>query len=108
MRVELRTSAEVHAFEREMNRKESGRYQESQENRERARSVRENRDRAELRSRMASMSPLGRDFARQAIERNNQRSTNSYDPGFHLDAFNNDSSNRDAHRSERTGWKPRK
>lgn len=107
-KVELRTGSEVHAFEREVNAKECSRYERYQEGREAAFADIQGRNRSDLRASMRNMSEFGRDFARAAIEQNNQKTLGSFDPGFHLEAFHYDASNRAGECSERTDWKRRK
>ena len=57
---------------------------------------------------MEGMSNYGRDFAREAIDRGNNKRLQTREVGFHLDVFSNDSSNREVHRDERTQWRGRK
>jgi len=52
--------------------------------------------RSELRRQMQSMSPRGRDFARLAIERTNNRARPRFEPGNHMVALEYNDSNHDA------------
>jgi hypothetical protein len=61
--------------------------------------------RGELQERMKSMSNLGRDFARLAIQRGNQMERPRFKGEVHFEAFSMDSGNRGGHCDERTGWK---
>lgn len=110
-KVELRTVREVRALEREMNTRERARAEEHIMREESAfRAGREER-RSELASAMVRMSPYGRDFARHVMkamdERRHQR-RHIPDPGFFVEAFSQDSSNREAHFDASTGWQRRK
>lgn len=107
-KVELRTMQERERFEREVNRAESARAGLHREREDRAFAGYREAQRSELRSRMAHMSPLGRDFAMAAIKANNERRSKSADPGFNMEIVHMDSQNRTDYRDERTGWKPRR
>jgi hypothetical protein len=108
MRVELRNMAEKDAFEREVNRTEYARHQRMTEGRQMAFGEIQRRNRAELRTRMESMSTFGRDLARLAMDRTNNKPVGRFDAGFHIDSSHNNASNREGERSERTGWRTRK
>jgi hypothetical protein len=105
---ELRTIHEVRAFENRMNREERARWERHQEAEHNAWSAAEKERRAQLRAEMQHMSAAGRDFARYAMEQNDRRPRENFDPGFRIAVFSDDASNREAHRSERTGWAGRK
>jgi hypothetical protein len=109
-RVELRTAAEIRHFEREMNRRERSRGEDVRSREEQHWGAQKAASRSELFQAMRGMSNEGRDYARYAIEQGNQRRHRlaSYDPGFHIEAFSQDASNREAHSDSRTGWKGRK
>lgn len=107
-KVELRTVHEVRKFEREVNGKERARWDEHRERVARAAEESTRARRSELLDAMQHMSPYGRDFARQAMDANDRKSAGSYDAGFHIEAFSQDSSNRAPHRDERTGWRARR
>lgn len=98
-RIELRGAAEVRRFERAVNRHEFSRAMRVAENRQKLRESRERDNRSELRQRMQSMSRFGRDVARTAMQRNDQRPRESAkDPGFHSDVYSNDRSSREPSR----------
>lgn len=107
-KVELRTVREVRALEREMNVRERARFEEAQYREEQAFSAEQRERRAELRQMMRHMTPAGRALAEEAMRQNDERPRKSYDPNFHVEAFSQDSSNREAYRDERTGWRGRK
>jgi hypothetical protein len=68
-------------------------------------------NRSDLYMAMQSMSPKERDLARAAIEQTNGEQRffeRNYDPGSHLQHAEFDSSNREAHNDERTGWRDRR
>lgn len=81
-RVEARGGAELRRFEREMNQREKDRHDDHIERRER---VYEPQIKAAREDLMRSLkTDFGRQLAREAIERNNQRSrTRNYEAGFH-------------------------
>ncbi len=107
-KVELRTISEIQRFERNMNTQlrveaeqiQGRRYGISEETRRERHSA--------LRQDMARMSRYGREFARAAIERANRGERRNTDPGFHVEVLHQDQSNREAHRDERTNWRPRR
>jgi hypothetical protein len=103
-KVELRTVGERDRFERQQNHRENQTHAEFLENRERTYSEVEKQNRSDLRARMQSMSNLGRDFARLAMEKSNQKPRWRFDAGFHIETNHQDASSR-GERSERTGWK---
>ena len=107
-RVELRTVHEVRKFEAEVNQRERAASDQHLSVREKQFSEKQAANRRELRTAMEGMSNYGRDFAREAIERGNNKRPQTREVGFHLDVFSNDSSNREVHRDERTQWKGRK
>ena len=106
-KLELRTLPEKDRFEREQNQRENQKHAEFMELRERQYSQVERQNRSDLFARMSSMSNLGRDFARMAMERNNQKARPRFDAGFHLSVNHDDARNR-GESSERTGWRKRK
>lgn len=107
-KVELRNQRERDRFERERNAHENAKEAIYRENRERVYSEVERQNRSDLRARMATMSNLGRDFARLAMERSNHKPRPRFDAGFHLEANHLDASNRAGECSERTGWRRKK
>lgn len=107
-RRELRTVNEVRSFERHVNLKDRVEWEQRQAIREQQFSEQQSANRRELRSAMERMSQRGRDFAELAMRRNNDRKKAQFHDGFFVEAFSQDSSNRDAYRDERTGWKGRR
>ena len=107
-RVELRTVHEVRKFEAEVNQREHAASDQHLSAREKQVSEKQAANRRELRTAMDGMSNYGRDFAREAIDRGNNKRLQTREVGFHLDVFSNNSSNREVHRDERTQWKGRK
>lgn len=83
-RIEVRGGAELRRFEREMNQREKDRHENHIERRER---VYEPQIKAAREDLLRSIrTPLGREIALAAIERNNRRSrTSNYESGFHRD-----------------------
>lgn len=107
-RVELRTTAEVRRFERDVNRAEAERHDGAQVREEGFYAGFKAQQRAELRAAMARMSPAGRDFAREAMRANDERPRGRFDAGFYVESFSVDSSNREPQRDESTGWRTKK
>lgn len=98
-RIELRSAAEVRRFESHMDRIEYAHAERRAERLQALREARESENRSELFHRMQSMSARGRAIARAAIERNNAKpSARASAPGFHVDVYSNDRSNRDESR----------
>lgn len=67
-------------------------------------------NRRELRSLMESMSPQERDLAMAAIEEGNKAQlffNQNYDPGFHIEAWEYEMSNRRPHNDAETNWRDR-
>ena len=108
--VYLRTTSEVRSFERQMNQRERERYFQHKEKVDGNFAPILSARRRELYSRMQQMSEAGRDFARTAIRDSDERpSVNTrFDPGFHIEAFSNNSSNRAEWRDRDTGQRGRK
>lgn len=104
-KVELRTIPEIEKFEREMNRKFHAEAEQHHENEARVFGEIRAQLRSELRQRMQTMSALGRDFARAAMEANDRRPRKSSDTGFHLQVLHFNASNREPFR-EGKGYKP--
>lgn len=107
-RRELRTIQEVRAFQKEYNKRAGEEHEVRQGIKEAQFSENQARHRSDLRVAMMSMSRYGRDFARLAMEVNDKRRKSQPAPVGYFEAFENDASNRDAHRDELTGWRPRK
>jgi hypothetical protein len=101
-RVELRSAADVRRFEKYMTKVEYARASRRVEMHQQQREQRESLTRSELRRLMPSMTEFGRQVARTAMARNdNKPRERAHDPGFHLEAFSYDRSNRDESRDER-------
>jgi len=107
-RVELRTVDQVRKFEREMNQREGERHDAAQSAEQGYYSEVQRRNRAELRAAMQHMTPAGREFALEAMRRNDEHPRSRFDPGFRVEIFSEDASNRQEYRDERTGWRARK
>lgn len=86
-RVELKTVREIRAFERQMNMSEHSKHEASREKDSRACEAARTQLRGELRMAMQGMSNEGRDFARLAMERTNNRKKERFDAGFRVEAF---------------------
>lgn len=107
-RIELRTVAERDRFEREVNVKERTRWEQLQHGKDMAFGGVRAQNRSDLRTRMQSMSNLGRDFANIAMRHNDNLPRERYEAGFHIESNHWDSRNRLGEKSEHTGWKRRK
>jgi hypothetical protein len=94
-RVELRNATEVRRVEGAINREEREKWEAANRGRERLKGEVSSANRAELRDRMAHMQPQNRDFARFAMDRNNQAPSRKYRGQFHFEALSMDASNRD-------------
>lgn len=96
-RIEARGVAEVRALERRLNAAENSHQRRLAEDRQAREEHGESMRRSELFRQMASMSRLGRDVARAAINRHNNQRHRGWHPGagLHIDAYSNDRSNRD-------------
>jgi hypothetical protein len=104
-RVELKTLSEIAAFERQMNQKLSSEAARHIENEEKHFQRVRDRERSDLRQKMQSFSERGKAFAQFCIDENNRRRRKKSDVGFQVDILNNNSSNREPHRDQETGWK---
>lgn len=111
-RVELTTLSQVRALEREVNTSERSK---SEFNRQAQRHVsqveaKERRDKFLELSR--NFSPRGKKFRDTIMEakdiRQGRLDRPVGEPNFHVDAFSFDSSNRERHSDQRTGWRGRK
>lgn len=105
VKKELRTIREIEQLERTMNTQLRAEAEQHHENEDRFFSKVHSENRAELRMRMQSMSPLGRDFAKFAIEMGNRIKRKPTECGFHSEILHFDRSNREPLHDERTGWK---
>lgn len=112
-KVEIRTIQEADRVCREVNHREDETLRSVQQQSDAGRQATRTRNQAFMNNMRSRLSPQGRQFLDQAREyqvmkdkeRENSkpRSTN-----FHIDVFAHDSSNREQHRDERTGWRGRK
>ena len=112
-KVEIRTIQEADRVSREVNAREDSTLRSVQAQSETGRHLTRQRNRAFMDSIRHKLSPAGREYldrAREYVahkdrerENNKPRATN-----FHFDVFAHDSSNREQHSDERTGWKGRK
>jgi len=107
-RVELRTTAEVRRFEGDVNRRESERHDEAAARDQGFYGRLQTQNRSDLRAAMRHMTPLGRAVAEEAMRANDEKLRGRFDPGFHVEAFSQDSSNREPQRDETTGWRPKR
>jgi hypothetical protein len=105
-RVELKSISEIESFERKANQRLTAEASIHLEREEQHFAKLQEKLRSELRQRMQTMSPFGRDFAQFVIDQNNKRGRKKSDVGFHVDILHNDSSNREPYRDEQTKWKP--
>lgn len=109
--VKLTDIRQVRKFERQMNDRERVRHEIAIEGERTAFSEVQRRNREELRAAMRHMTPAGRELARAAMEegdRQDSQPRGSFDAGFHIEVFSQDSGNREAYRDERTDWKSRR
>lgn len=98
-RVELRSAADVRRFESLMSKREYSRAARRVEAMQANREQRESITRSELRRLMPNMTAFGRQVARAAMARNDAKPRErAKDPGFHLEAFSYDHSNREESR----------
>jgi hypothetical protein len=102
---ELRTIREIESFEKSYNHTLKVEASQHQENEERYFTALHAQNRSDLRNRIASMSPLGRDFAMLAMQINDRRKKKPTDCGFFSEILHFDRSNREPMHDERTGWK---
>lgn len=101
-RVEIRGAVEMRRFEQRMNKADYATAQRRFEVQQRQREEREAYYRGQLRQQMQSMSALGRDVARAAMDRNDRRGLpRPTDGGFHSEAYSYTRSNRDESRDSR-------
>lgn len=97
-RQELTTTHDVRKFTKRWNESERRKVDESVCRSQQRIEMSQARHRPDLRMAMQGMSEFGRDFARLAMEINDRRGAKRhFDPGCHLEAFEMDRSNRDAH-----------
>ncbi len=108
-RVELRNIHEVRKFENEVNLREAVSAQEQRHIRSQAVDAQVKLNREVLAKAIGNMSARGKRFydaMKQVgeLKREQLRSQAPIDPGFHLEAFSQDSSNREAYRDKRNDW----
>lgn len=94
-RIECRNAIDVRRIEGQMTRQQRSEAARSVERREQQREAREREQRGQLRSLMSSMTPFGRDLAREAMRRNDAKPrAYAKDPGVHVEALAYDRGNR--------------
>src|SRR5947209_5447154 len=90
-RIELRTTAQVRRFERQMSARQKRQAESKMERRDAFFSELQRRNRSELRQRMQHMSARGREFAEMAMKRGDERSfsirARKFDPNFRVTVF---------------------
>lgn len=98
-RIECRNAIDVRRVETAMSRTDRAQMERSIERRAMQREAREREQRATLRGLMTSMSPFGRDLAREAMRRNDGKPREyAKDPGVHVQALAYDRGNREESR----------
>jgi len=112
-KVEIRTIQEADRVSREVNASEDATLRSVQAQTETNRLATRARNREFMDSIRHKLSPAAQQYldrAREYMAQKDQRRTNSRprSTNFHFDVFAHDSSNREAHSDERTGWKSRK
>jgi ElaB/YqjD/DUF883 family membrane-anchored ribosome-binding protein len=108
-KVEVRTIQEADRVTREVNSREESKAREIHAQSESMREAtlsRNRRDMDKLRDRLSDAGKQFAERARQYVDSKPRRGFQS--PNFHMDVFSFDSSNREVHRDDRTGWKGRK
>lgn len=125
-RVELRGFADVRRFEGKVNQQEMSKIQRRVERQQQALAIGEARRRSDLfhgfrhgfqipetviarngehvktgRMKTVHLSARAKDIGALLIERNNQKRVHSHEPGFFVEAYSNNRSNRDESRDER-------
>jgi hypothetical protein len=112
-KVEIRTIQEADRISREVNAREDSTLRQVQHQSDAGRAATRARNRAFMNNLRDRMSPAGRQFLDQAREYQEQKdrqreNTRPRSTNFHIEVFANDSSNRESHSDERTGWRSRK
>ncbi len=98
-RLELRSAAEVRAFERSANAHERSHLARKIERQIELREAGEHARRSELHHLARSMSPMGRALAAAAMARNDAKAKpRVQDPGLHVDVYSNSRGSRDESR----------
>ena len=97
--IRLHGVGEVRQFERHMNKHEYSRAARRAERMQQHREEREKVMRGQLRNLMPTMTRFGRDLARAAMRKNDDKPRErGRDAGFHSDVYSNNRSNREASR----------
>ncbi len=108
-KVEVRTIQEADRVTREVNAREESHARQIHEQNEAVRDQTLSRSRRDMDRLRERLSPEGRQLADRAREYVNGKQRRAFrSPNFFIDVFAHDSSNREVHRDERTGWKGRK
>lgn len=112
-RVELRDTASVRRFEREENQRLKNIHEASMARQGANYQAMKKEMREQVHVRLSSMSPRARKFAEFAMKQSDERESHSsraakYEPGFRIDAFSNDRSNRSGFCDIDTDWHSRK
>ena len=97
-RVEVQETADKRRIVREIDREEREKWERTNIGKQMFNEVDEAARRSELRGRMQRFSPAQRDFARYAMDRNNNRPREQYKGAFFLQALEFDASNREPYR----------
>lgn len=97
-RVEVQATADKRRIVKEIDREEREKWERTQVGKQMMREIDESARRSELRDKMQHMSAAQRDFARYAMERNNQKERPTYKGAFYLQALEFDASNREPYR----------
>lgn len=98
-RVECKNAVDVRRVEAAMSKVDRRRMEASLERKHAAREQREKEQRSALRAKMSSFSPFGRDLAREAMRRNDNKPREyARDPGVHVEALAYDRGNREGSR----------
>ena len=97
-RVEVQETHDKRRIVKEIDREEREKWERVNIGKQKFKEVDEAARRSELRSRMQHFSAAQRDFARYAIDRNNNRPREQYKGAFYLQALEFDASNREPYR----------
>lgn len=126
VKKELRTPAEIRKFEKQMGESERRKYSEHKSREHEIMMAKQREYRKTMRQALETgsvmlrdrdgnphrvdFSEADKDFARFCMDRHDARNymDHHFDPGFYLEAFSNDASNREGYSDRLTGWKRRK
>jgi len=97
-RIEVQETHEKRRIVREIEREEREKWERVQIGKDRLSEINTAACRSALRDRMQSMSPAQRDFARFAMDQNNQKPRPQWRGAFYLQALEFDASNREPYR----------